>query len=61
MQSSLILKALTLSLTLMAASNSFAGNAAQLLSQDLQAGIKTLPRETRLFHYFGLSGTSGLG
>lgn len=61
MQSSRILKALTFTLTLVAASNSFAGNAAQLLSQDLQAGIKTLPRETRLYHYFGLSGSSGLG
>lgn len=60
MQSSRILNALTLTLTLLAASNSFAGNAAQLLSQDLQVGIKSLPRETRMYHYFNLSNTSGL-
>ena len=48
------LKALTFTLALTAASNAFA-DAAQLLSEDLQAGIKTLPRETRLYHYFGIN------
>ena len=48
-----VLKALTLTLALTAASNAFA-SATQMLSEDLQAGIKTLPRETRFYHYFGI-------
>lgn len=59
MQTTSILKALTLSLTLLAASNSFAG-AADLLSQDLQKGMKSLPRETRLYTYFGSGSTQGV-
>lgn len=59
MQTTSILKALTLSLTLLAASNSFAG-AADLLSQDLQKGMKSLPRETRLYTYFGGGSTQGI-
>ena len=57
MQSSRILKALTFTLTLVAASNSFAG-AIDLLNQDLQAGIKSLPRETRMYTYFNTSSST---
>ncbi|MES2803909.1 MAG: hypothetical protein V4654_15560 [Bdellovibrionota bacterium] len=55
MKSSRILKALTLTLALTAASNAFAATATEMLSEDLQAGIKTLSRETRMYHYFGIN------
>lgn len=54
MNKSPFLQALTLSLSLFASANVFAASATQMLSEDLQAGIKTLPRETRLYHYFGI-------
>ena len=59
MQYPRIVKALSFSLTLIAASTSFAG-AVDLLNQDLQKGIKSLPRETRLYTYFGGGSTQGV-
>lgn len=55
MLSSPLLKAFTLGFALMLASNAFAASAQQLLTEDLQVAIKTLPRETRLYHYFGIN------
>ncbi len=55
MKSSRLLKAFTLGFALTISSNAFAASAQQLLSEDLQAGIKSLPRETRLYHYFGIN------
>lgn len=49
------LKVLSLSIALTAACNTFAATATELLSQDLQAGIKTLPRETRFYHYMNIN------
>lgn len=55
MKSAGILKAFTLGFALTLSSNAFAGMAQQLLTEDLQAAIKSLPRETRLYHYFGIN------
>lgn len=37
------------------ASQAMASNASELLAQDLSIAVKTLPRETRLYHYFGIN------
>lgn len=55
MKSSRLLKAFTLGFALTMSSNAFAGMAQQLLTEDIQGAIKTLPRETRLYHYFGIN------
>lgn len=55
MSSSRLLKAVTLGFALTLSSNVFAASAQQLLTEDLQLAIKTLPRETRLYHYFGIN------
>lgn len=55
MKSSRLLKAFTLGFALTLSSNTYAANAQQLLTEDLQAGIKSLPRETRMYHYFGIN------
>lgn len=55
MKSSRLLKAFTLGFALTLSSNAFAASAQQLLSEDLQGAIKSLPRETRLYHYFGIN------
>jgi hypothetical protein len=52
--SSRIFSSVLVGLTLISASQSFAG-ARELLAADLEKGIKTLPRETRLYHYFGIN------
>lgn len=55
MKSSRLLKAFTLGFALTVSSNAFAASAQQLLTEDLQVAIKSLPRETRLYHYFGIN------
>lgn len=55
MSSSRLLKGLALGFALTVSSNVFAATAQQLLTEDLQPAIKTLPRETRLYHYFGIN------
>lgn len=53
--SSKLLKAITLGFALTVSSNVFAASAQQLLTEDMQVNIKSLPRETRLYHYFGIN------
>ena len=53
--SSSLLKAMTLGFALTLSSNVYAASAQQLLTEDMQVAIKTLPRETRLYHYMGIN------
>lgn len=55
MTSSSLLKTLTLGFALTLSSNVFAASAQELLTEDMQVAIKSLPRETRLYHYFGIN------
>lgn len=55
MSSSRLLKAFTLGFALTLSTNAFAASAQQLLTEDLKPAIKTLPRETRLYHYFRMN------
>lgn len=53
--SSSLLKVMTLGFALTVSTNVFAASAQQLLTEDLQVAIKTLPRETRTYHYMQIN------
>lgn len=57
--SSRLLKAMTLGFALTVSSQVFAASAQQLLTEDLQVAIKSLSRETRMYHYFGINLNGG--